>query len=63
MLNLFILIILDQYEINYFNSDNPLNKFQEFENIFVEGWSKFAFHDKGMKMHGSYLVNFMFAME
>jgi len=27
MLNLFILIILDQYEINYFNSDNPLNKF------------------------------------
>ncbi|CAD8210431.1 unnamed protein product [Paramecium octaurelia] len=63
MLNLFILIILDQYEINYFNSDNPLNKFQEFENIFVESWSKFAYQDKGMKMHGTSLVNLMFEME
>ncbi|CAD8122811.1 unnamed protein product [Paramecium sonneborni] len=63
MLNLFILIILDQYEINYFNSDNPLNKFQEFENIFVESWSKFAYQDKGMKMHGTALVNLMFEME
>lgn len=27
MLNLFVLIVLDQYEINYFNTDNPLNRF------------------------------------
>lgn len=30
MLNLFLLIVLDQYDINYFHEDNPLNKFDEY---------------------------------
>ncbi|CAD8085427.1 unnamed protein product [Paramecium sonneborni] len=63
MLNLFILIILDQYEINYFNSDNPLNKFQEYENMFIESWSKFAKEDKGMKMNQQQLVPLLLDME
>ncbi|CAD8189628.1 unnamed protein product [Paramecium octaurelia] len=63
MLNLFILIILDQYEINYFNSDNPLNKFQEYENMFIESWSKFAKEDKGMKMSQQLLVPLLLDME
>ncbi|CAD8183288.1 unnamed protein product [Paramecium octaurelia] len=39
MLNLFILIVIQQYERFYINSDNPLQRFKEFEQDFIDGWA------------------------
>lgn len=50
MLNLFILIILDQYEYNYFNEENPLENFTMYELLFREEWTKFSHQDKGFRM-------------
>ncbi|CAD8184566.1 unnamed protein product [Paramecium pentaurelia] len=42
MLNLFILIVLDQYDINYFHEDNPLNRFDEYQNKTLDVWTRFS---------------------
>ncbi|CAD8186158.1 unnamed protein product [Paramecium octaurelia] len=42
MLNLFILIVLDQYDINYFHEDNPLNRFDEYQNKMLDVWTRFS---------------------
>ncbi|CAD8079148.1 unnamed protein product [Paramecium primaurelia] len=42
MLNLFILIVLDQYDINYFHEDNPLNRFGEYQNKMLDVWTRFS---------------------
>ncbi|CAD8053314.1 unnamed protein product [Paramecium primaurelia] len=59
MLNLFVLIILDQYERFYFNSDNPLQRFQEFEDDFVDGWAPLASETKGQQIHQDLLIQLM----
>lgn len=51
MMNLFVLIILNQYELFYFNSDNPLQRFQEYEGDFVEVWAPLSSESKGQKIH------------
>jgi len=38
MINLFVLIILTEFEENFINEDNALNKFQEIEQEFKEYW-------------------------
>lgn len=57
MLNLFILIVLDQYDMNYFQEDNPLNKFEEYSSIFMESWVKFSLN--GEKIRASKLTDFI----
>ncbi|CAK85661.1 unnamed protein product (macronuclear) [Paramecium tetraurelia] len=42
MLNLFILIVLDQYDVNYFHEDNPLNRFDEYQNKTLDVWTRFS---------------------
>ncbi|CAD8092583.1 unnamed protein product [Paramecium sonneborni] len=42
MLNLFILIVLDQYDVNYFHEDNPLNRFDEYQNKMLDVWTRFS---------------------
>ncbi|CAD8085687.1 unnamed protein product [Paramecium sonneborni] len=63
MLNLFVLIILDQYERFYFNSDNPLQRFQEFEDDFVDGWAPLTSETKGQQIHKDLLVQLMLSIK
>jgi len=42
MINLFVLIILTEFEENFINEDNALNKFQEIEQEFKEYWVKYT---------------------
>lgn len=38
MLNLFILVVLTQFEENFLNDDNPLNHFNDMEEDFKDIW-------------------------
>ena len=38
MLNLFILVLMQNFEDNYINEDNPISAFQEISEIFKEQW-------------------------
>jgi hypothetical protein len=42
MLNLFILVILTQFEMYYMSDDNPIKKFSKSLNVFMETWIKFT---------------------
>lgn len=42
MLNLFILVILTQFELYYMSDDNPIKKFQKSLNVFMATWIHFT---------------------
>lgn len=42
MLNLFILVILTQFEMYYMSDDNPIKKFSKSLNVFMETWIFFT---------------------
>lgn len=50
MLNLFILIILQQFEDNFLNEDNPISNFEERESNFKKLWIKMTIENRGIKM-------------
>jgi len=58
-LNLFILVILQQFEEYHLNPDNPVNKFREtLEDVFKPHWEKYALKYGGLHMHESQLLDF-----
>ncbi|EGR31607.1 hypothetical protein IMG5_106200 [Ichthyophthirius multifiliis] len=58
MMNLFVLIIIDQFEQNYINTENPLNEFQEFEENFKTVWVKYTKQNNGIKINQRFLTDF-----
>ena len=42
MLNLFILVIIDQFTTYYMNDDNPIEKFKKNLDIFMKVWIQFT---------------------
>ena len=50
MLNLFMLVLVQQFEANLSNPDNPLQKFTENTEIFRKIWSKFTGKHEGVKI-------------
>lgn len=60
MLNLFVLVILDQFDANYNNPDNPLQlqNFQEDMEKFKEVWVSMTAKDYGIKINQKNLVDF-----
>jgi hypothetical protein len=42
MLNLFILVIIQQFELYYLQEDNVLEKFKENLELFKKTWTKFT---------------------
>ena len=58
MLNLFILIILQQFELYYLPDDNILQKFRDDLVTFKETWNKFSKEFEGIKIRSFDLVPF-----
>lgn len=61
MLNLFILIILDQYDINYFHEDNPLLKFQISKKNFIKAWTHVS--PTGEYIHHERLIDLLYLLK
>ena len=43
MVNLFILVIMREFDEHFYNTDNPINQYKEDLQIFKENWNHFAF--------------------
>ena len=63
MLNLFILVILQQFDQYYLASDNVLVKFRRDLEKFKKVWGVFAKDYKNIKMKEQVLVEFFSSME
>ncbi|EGR33344.1 hypothetical protein IMG5_055680, partial [Ichthyophthirius multifiliis] len=63
MMNLFVLIIIDQFEQNYINKDNPLNHFSEYEKNFKFQWVKYTKDTFGIKINEKYISKLYFKLQ
>jgi hypothetical protein len=63
MLNLFILVIIQQFDQYYLSDDNVLAKFEKDLYIFKNSWTKFAKSNKCIKVKDNKLVAFFKSME
>jgi hypothetical protein len=50
MLNLFVLIILKEFDDNYFNPDNPIRFFDEWVSLYIKEWVKYSADYFGVKI-------------
>lgn len=62
LLNLFILIILQQFDKYYLPDDNVLQQFKEDLEIFKTNWATFAKDFNGIKIKDHWLVDFFYSM-
>jgi len=62
MMNLFVLIIMNEFEENYIDPDNPLQNFREQEESFKSLWVIMTQKDFGVKIHERFLTDFYFAL-
>lgn len=58
MLNLFILVIIQQFETYYVDFDSPLKKFAENKDIFLDFWIKFTSRYKCTRIKEKQLFDF-----
>mmetsp|Transcript_45960 Transcript_45960/g.53019 ORF Transcript_45960/g.53019 Transcript_45960/m.53019 type:complete len:566 (+) Transcript_45960:1-1698(+) len=58
MLNLFILVILQEYDNNHRDLDNPVQNFKEYLESFQKTWSQYTQEHSGIKMKERHLVEF-----
>jgi len=63
MLNLFIMVIIQQFELYYLTDDNVLEKFKDQLIIFKKNWTKFTSDHDCLKLKDTKLVSFFRAME
>jgi hypothetical protein len=63
MLNLFILVIIQQFDQYYLAEDNVLAKFEKDLMVFKNSWTEFARSNKCIKMKDNKLVTFFKSME
>lgn len=62
MINLFILVLLNQFDEYSINSENPMHTFKENLEQFRKGWSIYTVKHKGKKMHKKHILSFFKAM-
>jgi hypothetical protein len=63
LINLFILILINQYEEYHLNPDNPLHSFEENLERFRKAWSKFTSEHKGTKLEKAKLIKFLISLK
>ena len=63
MLQVFQLVVMQQFDEYYFNSDNPINSFDEAEEVFRKTWNQFTIKTRGAKIKGSRMVQFFYYLE
>lgn len=59
MVNLFVLIILEQFEDNYLNPNNPLQNFAETSEVFKKYWVSYTMETEGIRIHEKKLIDFI----
>ena len=47
-MNLFILILIEEFEAYYLNDENPIQNFEENLRIFSKNWERYMFIDNQM---------------
>ena len=62
LLNLFVLIILQQFDKYYFPDDNVLQNFKDNLEAFKTNWSAFAQEYNGVKIKDHWLVDFFYSL-
>ncbi|CAI2364628.1 unnamed protein product [Moneuplotes crassus] len=62
LLNLFILVILQQFDEYYLPKDNVIEKFKKDLHTFKLNWTKFSKEASGVKIKEYYLVEFFYSM-
>lgn len=63
MLNLFQLVVMQQFDEYYFNEDNPINSFDDISETFRNTWNIFTVKSKGAKIKESRIVDFFYYLE
>lgn len=63
MLNMFILIILQNFDEYYFKPDNPIKRFKENVESFSQTWTKKTRHSRGAKISKNQLIPFFTDLE
>lgn len=58
MLNMFTLVVAQQFEEFYFNPDNPITSFQDMAEDFRKTWQVFTYRYNGNKIKEKFLVEF-----
>jgi hypothetical protein len=58
MLNMFTLVVANQFEEFYFNPDNPITSFQDMAETFRKTWKFFTYRYNGMKIKEKALIEF-----
>lgn len=58
MLNLFVLVVLEQFETYYINPNNPMKNFKDDVEIFKEAWKPYSIKYQGLKIKETALLPF-----
>ena len=58
MFNIFVLIVLQQYEENYISTDNPLQHYNKDINTFKEKWVHNTFKQHGLRLNQTDIIRF-----
>lgn len=58
MLNMFTLVVTQQFEEFYFNPDNPITAFEDLSEKFRKTWNLFTWKNKALKIKDKNLVFF-----
>ncbi len=60
---MFTLVVTQQFELFYFNPDNPISGFDDLAETFNKTWNLFSWRWKGNKIRESDLVDFFSKLE
>ena len=63
MLNLFILVLMQNFEENYINLDNPIQNFSDMTEKFKELWAKFCSDTQINYIKNSQLIEFLITLD
>jgi hypothetical protein len=63
MLQVFQLVVMEQFDEYYFNTDNAINSFDELVDVFDTTWNQFTIKYKGTKIKESRLIEFFTFLE
>jgi hypothetical protein len=63
MLNMFVLIVVEQFESLYFNPNNPINSFEEISEELKKVWVIFTYKYNCEKIRGSDVYNFFICLK
>lgn len=63
MLNVFQLVVMQQFDEYYFNEDNPINSFDDISETFRNTWNIFTVKSRGTRIKSSRIVDFFYYLE